>query len=278
MKVIDFHIHVAPPDHFTPWVQAFFQKNNPAWFERFSGSVRAEDLLEYLDGQGVDRAVLLSEYAPKASGVIPNEYTAGICRGTDRLIPFGSVDLGSSESVEEQARRAVEDLGVRGFKMLPSYARFWPGEERLFPLYRIAGEKGLPVIFHTGTSLFRGTRVKYADPLLLDEVADAFPDLKIVMAHGGRPFWYDRARWMLSRHENVTVDITGMPVPRLPELFPGLEARAERFLFGSDWPGAGEIRPRIEAVRALPLSDEAKEKILFRNAERLLAGSSPEVE
>jgi len=270
MTVIDFHIHVAPPESFTPWVQDFFRRRNPAYYERFSGGVSQADLLAYLDVQGVDRAVLLSEYAPLASGVIPNELTADLCRGTDRLIPFGALDMASSEPPEAQADRLVSDLGVRGFKMLPSYARYWPDDERLFPFYERVQAAGLPLLFHTGTSLFRGTRIKYADPLLLDDVADAFPDLSIVMAHGGRPFWYDRARWMLTRHANVSVDITGMPTARLPELFPNLEARSDRFVYGSDWPGTGEMAPLLAAVRALPLSDDAKTRILSGNAERLL--------
>jgi predicted TIM-barrel fold metal-dependent hydrolase len=271
VKTIDFHIHVAPAGNFTPWVQEFFKENNPRYFGKFSKGVDQKDLIGYLDSQGVDMAVLLSEYAPKSSGVIANEYTAALCRGTDRLIPFGALDLESPEIPSTQLRRAVEDLGVRGFKMLPSYARYWPNDEKLFPFYEAAMALRIPLLFHTGTSLFRGTRVKFADPLLLDDVADEFPDLSIVLAHGGRPFWYDRTRWMLARHPNVHVDITGMPTGRLLDIFPGLEDKADRFVFGSDWPGSGEISPKIEAVRSLGLSPEAEDMILHRNAERLLA-------
>ncbi len=267
---IDFHVHAAPPGNFTPWVREYFRKNNPGFFDRFSSGVRRDDLLTYLDSQGVEKAVLLSEYAPKTSGVIPNEFTAELCRGTDRLIPFGAVDLDSHESPEEQFEKAVGTLGIRGFKMLPSYARYWPGDERLYPFYALAQGAGLPVMFHTGTSLFRGSRVKYADPLLLDEIADEFRDLPIVMSHGGRPFWYDRARWMLSRHPNVYIDVAGMPIEKLPSLFPNLAAKADRFLFGSDWPGTGDVGAHIGAVRSLGLPAEAEEKILRGNAERLL--------
>ncbi len=270
MGAIDFHLHVAPPGNFTPWVQEYFRSNNPGFFGLFAGGVDRGKLVAYLDSQGVEKAVLLSEYAPLTSGLIPNEFTADLCRGSDRLVPFGAVDLDAHETPEAQLERAVGSLGMRGMKMLPSYARYWPADPRLMPFYGLAQEMGIPVMFHTGSSLFKGSRIKYADPLLLDEIADEFPRLVIVMSHGGRPFWYDRARWMLARHENVHIDIAGMPTRKLPALFPGMEARSDRFIFGSDWPGTGDIRPAIVAVKSLGLAAGAEERILRGNAARLL--------
>jgi len=125
-------------------------------------------------------------------------------------------------------------------------------------------------MFHTGTSIFKGTRIKYADPLLLDDVAEEFPDLTILMEHGGRPFWYDRAAWLISRHRNMYIGIAGIPVRKLPQLFPNLEKYSDRFLFGSDWPSMPDVKGLIDRVLALPYADETKERILHGNAERLL--------
>ena len=270
MRVLDFHTHVGTRHDWTPWVIDFFERNNPAYCEKFADAITPEGLLEYLDGQGVDTAVVLSEYAPESTGIVTNEFTSGFCRGSERLIPFGSVCLYEGAAPAEQAELAIRELGVRGFKMLPTYAHFYPNDPGLFPFYEVLRDAGVPVQFHTGTSVFRGSRVKYGDPLLLDDVADAFPTLRIVLDHGGRPFWYDRAAWMLLRHANVYIGITGIPAKQLLDHFPKLESFADRFIFGSDWPGAGNIDSLIEKVAGLPLRSSTIEAILWGNGARLL--------
>lgn len=270
MRILDFHIHVGTRFNWTPWVIDYFKQHNPAYYDRFVDAITPEGVLEYLDSQGVETAVMLSEYAPACTGTVPNEFTSDFCRNSDRLIPFGSVCLYEGAAPAEQAESAIRELGVRGFKMLPTYAHFTPNDPHLFPFYEVLRDAGIPVQFHTGTSIFRGSLVKYGDPLLLDDVADAFPTLQIVLDHGGRPFWYDRAAWMLLRHSNISIGITGIPAKQLLTHFPKLESFADRFIFGSDWPGTGDIRPLIEKVAALPLSPGALEAIFWNNGARLL--------
>jgi uncharacterized protein len=270
MKILDFHLHVGTRHNWTPWVIDFFRKNNPGYYDKFVDAITPEGVLEYLDTQGVEKAVVLSEYAPACTGVVTNEFTSGFCSRSDRLIPFGSVCLYNEIAPAEQADIALRKLGVRGFKMMPTYAHFYPNDPSLFPFYEVLRDAGVPVQFHTGTSVFQGSLVKYGDPLLLDDVADAFPALKIVLDHGGRPFWYDRAAWMLLRHPNIYIGITGIPAKQLLTHFPKLESFADRFLFGSDWPGAGDIRPLVEKVSSLPLRPETIEAILWDNGARLL--------
>ncbi len=212
----------------------------------------------------------MAEYAPKTSGVVTNEFIAEFCRDHAELIPFGSLCLYSDAPFDEQARAALEDRGMKGFKLLPSYQHFYPNDRALFPFYDYIQSRGVPVMFHTGTSIFRGSRVKYADPLLLDDVAEEFPRLTIIMEHGGRPFWYDRAAWLMTRHANVHIGIAGMPVRKLPDIFPQMEKYQDRFLFGSDWPGMADVKGLVDRVGRLPLSREAKEKILGGNARRIL--------
>jgi predicted TIM-barrel fold metal-dependent hydrolase len=270
MRILDFHIHVGTQHHWTPWVINFFKKNNPAYYDKFVDGIIPEGVLEYLDHQGVEKAVVLSEYAPECTGIVTNEFTSEFCRKSDRLIPFGSVCLYDGIAPAEQAERAIRELGVRGFKMLPTYAHFYPNDPSLFPFYEVLRDAGVPVQFHTGASVFQGSLIKYGDPLLLDDVADAFPTLPIVLDHGGRPFWYDRAAWMLLRHPNVHIGITGIPAKQLLTHFPKLENFADRFLFGSDWPGAGDIGPLVEKVAALPLRSSTIEAIFWDNGARLL--------
>jgi predicted TIM-barrel fold metal-dependent hydrolase len=166
--------------------------------------------------------------------------------------------------------RLVETLGVKGVKLIPTYNHFYPNEQRLYPLYGEAEKLGLPVLVHTGSSVFRGAKLKYGDPLLLDEVAVDFPDLKLVMAHGGRGFWYERAAFLCRLHENVYIDLAGLPPKNYLKYYPELEKIADKLVFGSDWPTAPDRKKNIETVRALPLNEQTKEKILGKTAAALL--------
>src|SRR5690606_22224905 len=113
--------------------------------------------------------------------------------------------------------------------------------------------------------------LKYCDPVHLDDVAVDFPDLAIVMAHGGRGFWYQACATLAALHENVYIDVTGLVPSRLLEHFPDLERLADRVVFGSDWPAMPKsVAHNVRAIAGLGLSDEALEKIFRRNAARLL--------
>lgn len=270
MNVIDFHIHFGSVKNLTSWVAEFFREKNPGYFSRLVDGLTPEELVDFLASQGVAQAVMLAEYAPKCTGVVSNEEVSRFCRDHEELIPFGALNLEDGALYEDQARYAIEELGMKGFKLLPSYQHFYPNDPSFFPFYDYLSSKGLPVMFHTGTSIFKGTRIKYADPLLLDDVAEEFPDLTILMEHGGRPFWYDRAAWLISRHRNMHIGIAGIPVRKLPQLFPNLEKYPDRFLFGSDWPSMPDVRGLVERVLALPYSNETKERILHKNAEGVL--------
>src|SRR5947208_3300402 len=133
---------------------------------------------------------------------------------------------------------------------------------------RAADANCIPVMFHTGTSIFPGARNKYGDPIHIDDVAIDFPKLKILLAHGGRPLWMDTAFFLVRRHPNVYLDISGIPPKNLLRYFPRLEQIADKTLFGTDWPGPGvpEIKQNLEDFRALPLADSAKQQILSRSA------------
>jgi predicted TIM-barrel fold metal-dependent hydrolase len=140
----------------------------------------------------------------------------------------------------------------------------------MYPLYHAAQELGIPVLVHTGSSVFKGTRMKYGDPLHLDDVAVDFPRLNLVMAHAGRGFWYDRAFFLSKLHFNVYMEVSGLPPSKLLTYFPELDRITEKVIFGSDWPGMPWIRRNMEAIGRLPLSAEGVDNILGGNAARLL--------
>jgi predicted TIM-barrel fold metal-dependent hydrolase len=135
----------------------------------------------------------------------------------------------------------------------------------------------IPVMIHTGASVFKGARLKYGDPLWIDDVAVDFPDLTLIQAHSGRGFWYRRAFFLARLHQNVYMEIAGLPPQKLLDYFPELEKNADKIIFGSDWPGLRSIRANIAAIRSRPLSEETKARILGQNAARILGDHLPDL-
>ncbi len=231
--------------------------------------------LKYLDDCGVDRAVLINYVAPEIIGFTPevNQFvTEYVKAAPDRLIPCGSVHPRHSTNVMADMEQIVR-LGIKMIKVHPPHQLLFPndylsGVKELEIIYRAAEANGIPVMFHTGTSIFPGARNRYGDPMYVDDVAVDFPKLKILLAHGGRPLWMDTAFFLVRRHPNVHLDISGIPPKTLLKYFPRLEEIAAKTLFGTDWPGPGvpDIKKNLDDFRALPLSAEAKEQILSKTA------------
>jgi predicted TIM-barrel fold metal-dependent hydrolase len=123
-------------------------------------------------------------------------------------------------------------------------------------------------MFHTGTSIFPGARNKYGDPMYVDDVAVDFPKLKILLAHGGRPLWMENAFFLIRRHPNVFLDISGIPPKSLLKYFPRLEEIAAKTLFGTDWPGPGvpDMKQNLDDFCELPLTDKSREQVLSKTA------------
>ena len=108
------------------------------------------------------------------------------------------------------------------------------------------------------------------DPIYIDDVAVDFPKLKLLQAHSGRPFWYEKAFSLSRLHENVYMEISGLPPQKLLTYFPELERIAHKIIYGSDWPGVPTFKENIEALQGLNINTEAKRMILGENAARLL--------
>lgn len=270
--IIDFHIHITTADEYTDW----FLK----WLRAYAGEEALADLrqilsspqalLDYLDEQEIDYAVALAETNPAITGTSPNDRVAEFCRSSERLIPFANINPFVTADVVGELRRCVGELGFRGLKLYPTYQHFYVNDPRLYPLYAEAQRLGTPIMVHTGSSVFRGARLKYGDPLYLDDVVVDFPELTVIMAHSGRGFWYDAAFFLAQLHANLYMEISGLPPRKLPTYFPNLERNADKIIFGSDWPALTDIKGNISAIRRLPLREETKGKILGGNAARVL--------
>ena len=238
----------------------------------------AATLLRFLDDQGVDRACCINYVSPDVMGFTRevNDWIAAFTRGhRDRLVAVGSVNPLHEINVRDEIRRVL-DLGIGMIKIHPPHQLFSPNGYRselwqLAEIYRECEERGVPVMFHTGTSIFPKARNVFADPMPIDDVAIDFPKLPIILAHAGRPLYGDTALFLVRRHPNVRIDLSGIPPKSLLRYFPRLAEVSDKALWGTDWPAPGvtSIRKNIEDFRALGLGDDVERKILWDNASRL---------
>jgi hypothetical protein len=272
------HVHIQPPEMFRAEVRAKMAASEEEFARIAELAASPARLLEYLDAAGVDRAVLIGCVAPEVMGTGPeiNPWLAQYAKADPRrLLWAGSVNPRHSENVKSDLR-GVLAMGARLIKIHPPHQLFAANDyvnggrvgEGLAAIYRICEAESVPVMVHTGTSIFAGARNKFADPMPLDDVAVDFPKLKLIMAHGGRPLYMETAFFLLRRHANLYLDISSIPPKRLLEYFPRLEEVAQKSLFGSDWAGPGirGIAGNIADFRALALSESAKQRILSGTA------------
>lgn len=278
MLITDAHIHIQPFHQMPPAIAETFWrgKGNRAELEHFAADPRA--LLARMDADGIDRVGLINYVSPDLMG-FNDESNAWMTRyasaDPSRLLAFGSVNPRFSKDVAGDTARVI-DRGARALKVHPPHQLFRANAYQdtlpaLADIYRVAQEAGVPVTIHTGTSVFPGARSRFGDPMDVDDVAIDFPGLTILLAHGGRPLWMDAAFFLVRRHPNVHLELSGIPPAKLLEYFPRLEEVAGKTIWGTDWPSPGvkSMKMNAEAFLALPLSDAAQRAILDGNARKL---------
>jgi uncharacterized protein len=281
--VTDAHLHVQPWRQFRPDALKRISAGRRDLEEIHRLFEDPAAFLRFLDGQGIDRAVLVNYVSPDVMGFTDsiNEFVGGFCRGhEDRLVAVGGVHPRLDPDPAGSLQRIVEEHGVRVLKLHPPHQHFHlndyrdgGGLPRLAELYERAQSLDIPLMVHTGTSIFPEARNKYGDPMALDDVAVDFPGLRIIMAHGGRPLWMETCFFLLRRHANLHMDISGIPPRLLLRYFPRIAEVAHKTLFGTDWPSPGVESPRrnLEEFRALNLPPETQRAILEGTAETMFA-------
>jgi predicted TIM-barrel fold metal-dependent hydrolase len=275
MRAIDIHTHVPnPPGSGSSATQEqmarYFGTNQRGSIEEMYETFTQMDIF----------AVIFGVDAETTSGAryTGNDYTASIVqRYPDRFMGFASVDPHKGKAAVIEMERSVKELGLRGLKLHPISQAFFPNDIRFYPLWEKCAELGVPVLFHTGQTAVGaglpgggGLKLKYAQPIHMDDVAADFPTLNIIMAHPGVP-WQEEQLSIALHKPNVFIDLSGWS----PKYFrPILVQYAnsilqDKVLYGSDFPALTPER-WLRDFEGLELKPEVRQKILLDNAKKLL--------
>jgi predicted TIM-barrel fold metal-dependent hydrolase len=277
---IDIHTHaeVSCHDHEDPIMAKFFDAAT-TYFKADRKRPTIPETIAYYRAQNI-AFVMFTVDMEAGTGIkrISNEEIATFARdNADIMIAFASIDPHKGKFGALEARRLVEEFGVKGFKFHPPLQNFNPNDRMAYPLYEVIAHYKLPAIFHTGHSGMGtgmrgggGVRLKYGQPILVDDVAVDFPDMKIILAHPSWP-WTDESLSMALHKENVFIDLSGWS----PKYFPpqvityANSQLRDKMLFGSDFP---LIKPEkwLAAATAAGFREEVMPGILKGNAMRVL--------
>lgn len=278
LVAIDVHTHAEvsardpqPPTAFQDAAQQYFKHDNPR--------PTIPEIADYYRERRI-ACVIFTVDGERARGdkPVPNEEVAEVAaENSDIMIPFASVDPTRGKEAVREAKRLIESYGVRGFKFHPQYQEFFPNDRMAYPLYEVIAEAKLPALFHTGHSGMGtgmpgggGIRLKYGNPMDVDDVAVDFPDMPIILAHPSWP-WQDEALSMCLHKPQVYIDLSGWS----PKYFPSQLVRfantqlKHKVLFGTDYPLITPDRWLKDFAEA-DIRDEVRPLILKENAARLL--------
>jgi uncharacterized protein len=275
--IVDCHTHVGTAGHYSPGFRADLARS---WSEVQIGDQELEDHWRAM--APVDKAIVLAFDAP-ASGInVPNDYVAEyVARHPDKLIGFASVDPARPDALD-RLTHAVTRLGLRGLKVGPVYQHFDPTSPAGMALFSRAQSLGIPVLCHQATTFIRDAPLRWALPILLDDVAIACPDLVICVAHLGHPRCAELMA-VVRKHPHLYADVSALhtrPIQLYFALASAMEYRVtDRLLLGSDYPFA-TAEQTIDALRRAndvvwgtgfpPIPDEVIEGIIGRDTLGLL--------
>lgn len=278
LVAIDAHVHVEQDSHGCCSLDQELLDASAKYFKANDNRTpTVDDLANYYRERRI-AAVVFTVDATTAQGhpaISSEEIIEEVTGHADILTPFASVDPLGPYAVGRV--NALGALGAKGFKFHPSLQAFEPNDVGYYPIYEAIEELGLPCVFHTGQTGIgaglpggRGIKLRYSDPMLLDDVAADFPDLTIILAHPSVP-WQDSAISMATHKANIYIDLSGW----LPKYFPPQLVRAangllhRKVMFGSDYPLLTPDR-WIASFDELDIKPEVKPLIMKENAARVL--------
>jgi predicted TIM-barrel fold metal-dependent hydrolase len=280
MRIINSHTHLID-------IKEVFAEENKHYLEylkdiptfadvdEVTRMLSAENLLTQMDEAGIEKSVLFAVDAPLLTA--SNEFVTNICNNhPGRFIGFASVNPSRKDALQK-IKNAIEQFGMKGLKFHPPLQDFYPNDKKLWPIYNLASDLEIPIVFHVGSTPFGNlVKLKQADPLLIDDVANDFPYLKIILTHLGT-LWHNESFMITEKHPNVYIDTAAYPY-EIEELLTEkliMRVGSEKFLFGTDFPmpyegGMHRMIDFVKCIRQLNISDELKEMIFHRNFELLM--------
>ena len=281
IRAIDIHTHAEEPcgchpddgyDALQSSMAEYFRApwKHPPTVPETAAHYRAQNIAAVIFPVDAERETGYRRYA--------NEEVAGIAaENSDVLIPFASIDPWKGKMGVREARRLMRSFGIKGFKFHPTMQGFYPNDRMAYALYEAIEAEGGIALFHTGQTGVgsgmpggNGMRLKYSNPMHMDDVAVDFPDLKIILAHPSFP-WQDEALAVAQHKPNVYIDLSGWS----PKYFPDILVRycnsilKKKVLFGSDWPMIAPER-WLNDFERIAIRDEVRPDILKNNAARVL--------
>jgi len=281
LVAIDIHTHAEEPcgthaddgyDDFQAGMQAYFKsgRDYPPAIPETAAYFRERKIGAVIFAVDCERETGFRRYNNEEMAELTAEHS-------DILIPFASIDPAKGKAGAREARRLVEHYGIKGFKFHPTMQGFYPNDRSAYVLYEAIAEAGVPALFHTGQTGVgagmrggMGMRLKYSNPMYLDDVAADFPDMPIVLAHPSFP-WQEEALSVATHKPNVYIDLSGWS----PKYFPPILVRyantllRHKVLFGSDWPAITPDR-WLADFDTLDIKPEVKPLIMKENARKLL--------
>lgn len=270
--VIDVHQHVVPIGSlkmsWEQWAPPGVTGLRRDDIYHDDGTVDPDRYVAHLDAHGIDVALLMAEYSPRVTGLQTIEAMVPLqAAAPDRVGLIAAINPHLHFPAEAELDRQL-NLGAVALKLHPVHGDYAVDRRDLYPVYARCVDADLPVVVHCGTSNFAGATNTRADPSPLLNVVRDFPDLRLVLAHGGRGWFYDQAAWMALTFEHVWIELSGLPPHRLPDYYRsvGFERLARKCIFGTDFPAIPGLRINVEAVAGLGLPDDVLERVLWRNA------------
>jgi len=283
VRAIDVHTHAeVSVDGHDP-MPAPLREASERYFRHGEGTPTAADVATYYRERRLACVIFTVDYELVSGRPrVTNEEVAEIAAANaDVLIPFAIIDPRRGRAGVQEARRLIADHGVRGFKFHPTIQEFLPNDRGAYPLYEVIAEARLPALFHTGHSGIGsglpgggGIRLKYSNPMYVDDVAVDFPEMPIILAHPSFP-WQDEAISIALHKPEVYIDLSGWS----PKYFPPQLVRyansqlRRQVLFGSDYPMITPDR-WLADFEQLDIKPEVRPLILKENAARLLGLAS----
>jgi hypothetical protein len=243
--IVDCHTHLWRTEHWSEEMirEAARARGRPP-------EIHLEDADHWAAVAPVDRAIVFGFHTRHLGLVVPNDLVADYVRcHPEKLIGFACLDPNEPDHLDEM-HRAFEDLKLRGLKLAPIYQNYHPMDERMQPVYAYCQQRGLPILIHQGTTFPRRAPLKYALPIQLEDVALAYPELRLVIAHMGHP-WIDETVVLIRKHPHLYADISALyyrPWQFYNALISAVEyGVADKLLFGSDFP----FTTPAESIRGL---------------------------